>query len=230
MNNSDHRTVWRGNLVPGTALTRRQFLVSAAISLGVTRAFASGECRQDPMTGSLFCVAGIRSAVLDHNLAAAGVATSQQQSQWCWAACISMVFAYHGYDVSQLDIVARIKGAPVNEPGRGEEVSNALNASWHDRRGRRFRSRARVWDVMNGRNELSGNQAVIQDLLEDHPLISGAAGHATVVTAMEYYATPAGPLPVRVHVRDPWPGRGRRVLMPEEMAPLYVAGVRVIPA
>ena len=61
-----------------------------------------------------------------------------------------------------------------------------------------------------------------QDLSNDMPLIIGTMGHAMVLTSMVYYCqgwtgyawSDCG-INAAV-VRDPWPGKGRRVLSPEE--------------
>lgn len=212
---------------PRNSYLRRRILTTIIGGLFAPGAYSAGKCRPEPSSGLPYCVVGVRSAVLDHKLDLTGVATEQQRSQWCWAACISIIFAYHGHEVSQDEIVARVKGAPVNMPGRGDEITRALNSHWMDVRGRRFVSRARIWDVLGGRFDLEGNPDVIRELASDRPLVSGAAGHATVVTAMEYLETPMGPMPTRVIVRDPWPGRGRRVLSLEEANPIYIAAVEV---
>ena len=58
-----------------------------------------------------------------------------------------------------------------------------------------------------------------RELADDNPLIVGATGHAMVLTAMTYARDVAGNgQPLSLTVRDPWPGRGRRQLSPQEWA------------
>ena len=46
----------------------------------------------------------------------------QHMNVWCWAACISMVFAYYRHPVSQPRIVAETWGDIVNLPGRPDQM------------------------------------------------------------------------------------------------------------
>jgi hypothetical protein len=56
-----------------------------------------------------------------------------------------------------------------------------------------------------------------QDLSANMPLIVGAMGHAMVLTALTYWRDVYGRgQVVDAVVRDPWPGRGRRSLTPQE--------------
>src|SRR4051794_26288549 len=56
---------------------------------------------------------------------------TQQQTQWCWAASIAMVFSYYGHPVSQSRIVSEAYGGIVNVPAlTGSVMAQALNRSW----------------------------------------------------------------------------------------------------
>jgi hypothetical protein len=145
---------------------------------------------------------------------------TQYQSEWCWAACISMVFGCYGHPVSQQRIVTEAYGAPYNIPaGSGFVIAGALNRSWTDDNGRRFSSYLQAaFDVQAGVNAI--NSAIIVNALENgDPLIVGARGHAMVLTEVIYVPTPAGPSILSVGVFDPFPGRGARNLLPDEMIP-----------
>src|SRR5579864_7442162 len=66
----------------------------------------------------------------------------QRASQWCWAACISMVFAFHGHPIRQERIVEEAYGGLYDLPsGSGRNIARQLDRSWVDDRGRPFRSR-----------------------------------------------------------------------------------------
>jgi len=151
------------------------------------------------------CTAGIKATKLNH------VTAFQQQSEWCWAASISMVFAYYDHPVSQKRIVQETWGSVVNMPGQPDQILSDLNRAWKDDRGKSFSSSG---------DSLTANAATaVIDLRADRPLIIGALGHATVLTALTSdvnTATGAWQV-VAATVRDPWPlNGGRRILSPQE--------------
>ncbi|MBX2803377.1 MAG: hypothetical protein KTR31_37195 [Myxococcales bacterium] len=141
-----------------------------------------------------------------------------------------MLFRHYGYDVDQAAIVEQAYGGPINMPAQPWTILSALNRSWTDRTGRRFRSvaQAGVTDPARAAQDLAGGM----------PLIIGTLGHAVVLTAMSYafplvrdaWGRPAlGPAQVtQAVVRDPWPSKGRRVLSAREWYSIsFVARVRV---
>lgn len=195
-------------------IRRRELLLGSALALalpGAEQANASNVC------GPLQCVAQVPFAQV------AAKYEPQYQSEWCWAACISMVFAFYGHRVNQERIVSEVYGAPYNLPaGSGFVVARSLNRAWIDDTGRPFRSTLQaVFDVQSGVAAIN-NVAVISALARGFPLIVGARTHATVVTAVTYSPTPLGPNITAVGVIDPWPGIGARLLMPDEMVPIPV--------
>lgn len=149
----------------------------------------------------------------------------QEESQLCWAACISMIFAYHGRPVSQRRIVSEAYGAPVNMPaGSGLVIARQLNRQWQDDRGRAFSSRvAAAYDFDAGVNALN-NAMIVSELDRERPLVIGTTSHAVVVTAVDFLPTPAGPNIQAVGVFDPWPGIGMRALTGHEMRPMHLGG------
>jgi ABC-type bacteriocin/lantibiotic exporter with double-glycine peptidase domain len=163
------------------------------------------------------CTAGIESIKFQP------AQTYQRQNEWCWAACISMVFAYYGHAVSQERIVKEVWGRVVDMPGQPEQILSDLNRTWNDDAGKAFKSRA---------DALSANASTaVKDLENNQPLIIGALGHAMVLTALTgdtNVQTGAWQI-VEAVVRDPWPGRGgRRVLSPVEWFHVgFAARVRV---
>jgi hypothetical protein len=146
----------------------------------------------------------------------------QQASEWCWAACIQMVFSYWGHAVPQQEVVRQTWGSIVNMPGEPSQIVQDLNRQWIDERGRPFRS---VGDVFS-----ANGMTAAQDLARDMPLIIGSMGHAMVLTAVSYNRAPNGQGQVTVAmVRDPWPGNGgRRPLSHQEnAATMLLARIRV---
>lgn len=198
---------------------RRRFLGAAggAAALSLLPGVARAElvCR-DFMDGRR-CASGILSEMMP-------ITAWQNQTQWCWAACIAMLFAYNGHPVSQPRIVLESFGGIVNLPAEPDRIVAALNRPWVDDNGQPF--------SVTSAPGISNPVWMAQDLADDYPLIIGTRGHAMVLTALEYAApwvmTPLGPTTgpatiLSAMVRDPWPGQGRRLLRPEEWQGIFFA-------
>ena len=185
---------------------------------GVAQARATTSCQPTPQ-GEL-CVSEV-----DFARFAQEAYQPQYQTQWCWAASISMVFAYHGHPVAQPRIVSEVYGQPVNMPAQaGIVMAQQLNRTWVDDRGASFAAQvtgAYDWDA--GVNVIS-NQQLVAELERGHPLVIGNRSHAMVLTAVQYFKTPYGPNIVAAGVFDPWPGIGPRALTPDELYPIHLGG------
>jgi len=191
-------------------MNRRNFIRAGALA-GLSLTFprlASGRLRCGPFVppGLQGCEAGIDSRIASVTAASVG---GQHASEWCWAACIEMVFRYYGHRVPQERIVAETWGGIVNLPGQPGQILADLNRPWVDDRRRPFRVAGDVF---------TANQVTAaQDLAQDRPLIIGTMGHAMVLTALSYTRDGYGRGNVTAAtVRDPWPGKGRRVLSARE--------------
>ncbi len=179
-------------------------LVVASALGGLAGAARAGATCSPLGDGREQCMAGIRSDTVEATVATAG---GQRMSQWCWAASIAMVFRYYGYEVAQERIVAETFGQVVNMPGTTQQILTTLSREWQDDRGRRFQVTA----------GLVSREDAARELAADRPLMVGTLGHAMVLTALGYVKDPwNGDSVTQAIVRDPWPGRGRRELMPEE--------------
>jgi hypothetical protein len=89
-------------------------------------------CMPHPMFGQV-CEAGVS---LPH---IAQAYDTQQQTQWCWAASIEMIFRFYGYNVPQPAIVQQTYGAVTNMPAvTGYVISQNLNRNWVDQNGKHF--------------------------------------------------------------------------------------------
>ncbi len=189
-------------------MNRRELLKNVAFgvagALVPTRLKAEENCTQmAPLISR--CTAGIPSGKLD------GVQAFQQMPEWCWAACIQMIFTYWGHPVDQKRIVKETWGSIVNMPGQPHQILADLNRKWKDDDGKEFTSVA---------DSLTANAATaVVDLRRDRPLIIGALGHATVLTALTSDVNTYNRAwnVIAATVRDPWPGNGgRRILSPQE--------------
>src|SRR5207245_1216658 len=144
------------------------------------------------------CTAGLRS-----DLVHIPMSRPQEESNWCWAACIQMVFRYNDLNISQGKIVQEVFGSRVNRPGAPEEILRALNRTWTDARGDDYQVEGDTYSVTPA--------TAAQDLAADFPLIIGTLGHAMVLTAVNFYRDMNGNGQiVSAVVRDPFPGKGRR--------------------
>lgn len=183
-------------------------------AVGTTPATAKTTCQLIPQ-GQL-CTAQV-----DFNTFAQTAFETQDQSQWCWAASISMLFSYYGHPVSQGRIVEGVYGRRVNLPsGPGWNIAGQVNRDWTDDKGKAFHSRLTAAYDFDARVYGLDNNWLVRELDQERPFIIGTAGHAVVVTAIQFVPTPAGPNVVSVGVFDPWPGRGARGLSPAEMMPM----------
>jgi hypothetical protein len=191
-------------------MDRRKFLKAGSSSLAIgalgLSAPASALLRCGPFNvyGERICKAGISSAIAD-----IGINKPQFKSQWCWAACIEMVFEYYGLYVPQSVIVEQTWGQIINMPAQPGEILQNLNRNWIDALGRRFYVQSNLFTV-------SFAQAS-QDLSNNMPLIIGTQGHAMVLTSLDYVVDQYGNGQVlNAIVRDPWPDQGRRSLSVSE--------------
>ena len=208
-------------------MNRRQLLGSVAsgtAGLLITPALKADITCYPPVTNAYGysvqnCDVGIPSHLMHY------VAAMQEQDQWCWAACIQMMFRVYGYDLPQHQLVQQTWGSIVNMPAYPEQIMAALNRGYVDTRGRPFWAYGDAFTVSIA--------TAIQDLANRSPLIVGALGHATVLTALNYTQSNAGELQVNsAIVRDPWPtSPSRRELTPEEWYGIsFAARVRCEPA
>lgn len=136
-------------------------------------------------------------------------AASQQNSNWCWAASLQMIFNYYGVDIRQDQIVRGSYGTDPygrlpNWTGSTGLITRNLN-NWNvDNRGRRYAVQSRMY------NGAPTPVYLVQELSAGRPVLigyrSGAnSGHAVVITAVSYYNTVYGPQIQSIVVRDPWP-------------------------
>lgn len=192
-------------------------MLSMSLASAVTARAGDQDIRCGPdRVGRTICEVGISSLSMQR------ASKRQNMNQWCWAACISMLFDYYGHPVSQARIVEQAYNGIVNMPAGPDRILAALNRRWIDDRGRPFVVQADVFSVTTA--------TAASDLENNHPLIIGTLGHAVVLTAMTYYPTFYGPYVVNAIVRDPWPTRAsRREITSMEWANItFAARVRVI--
>lgn len=146
---------------------------------------------------------GIPSAQFDY------YASSQRNTNWCWAACIQMILNYYGINITQEQIVQRSYGTDAdgtlpNWAGSFQTITANLN-NWNiDNSGNSYVVQAALYFYAPNPSYL------IQELSNQHPVLIGYnsgqnSGHAVVITACSYILTNSGPIIQSIVVRDPWP-------------------------
>lgn len=207
-------------------MNRRTFLAGVAVSVvgGLLTlpesASALIHCNPTNVRDVQQCEVGIDSRIVHVTAAAVG---GQHRTQWCWAACIEMVFRYYGYHIPQEIIVHDTWGSIVDLPANPRQILRSLNTIWTDTRGYMFQVRA---DSIPGYPA-----AAASDLADNYPLIIGTTGHAMVLTALQYFTNSRGDGKVTgAAVSDPWPGNGQRALSPQEWDnQSFLARIRLYP-
>ncbi|MFN8255718.1 MAG: C39 family peptidase [Bacteroidales bacterium] len=136
-------------------------------------------------------------------------ASSQRNSNWCWAASLQMIFNYYGINITQEQIVARSYGVDAygnlpNWAGSFPVITANLN-NWNvDNNGRQYVVGASLnWGAPTP-------AYLIQELYTQHPVLIGYqsgpnSGHAVVITACSYTESYYGPIIQSIVVRDSWP-------------------------
>lgn len=205
-------------------MDRRLFLLSGLATSVTPAASAEYQCSPPDLYGNQICTAGIPSLRF--------FAARQLCDQWCWAACIQMIFATAGRLVPQEAIVMKLFGGLVCEPAPGgQAIIAAINGNWIDKNGYTFSAYSEpLLDLEAGYPNPRAAAAAAQELANGYPLINGALHHATVLTAMTYARDPYGNgQPLELTVRDPWPDSpSRRTLsMQEANSTTFLAAVRV---
>ena len=205
-------------------MDRRLFLLSGLAMAVTPAASAEYQCSYPDAYGRQICTAGIPSLRF--------YAARQLCDQWCWAACIQMVFATAGRYVSQEAIVLKLFGGLVCAPASGgRAIIAAINGNWIDDNGYPFSAYSEpLLDLSAGYPNPEAAAAAARELANGYPLINGALGHATVLTAMTYARDAYGNgQPLELTVRDPWPDNpSRRTLSMQEAGSTdFLAAVRV---
>lgn len=155
----------------------------------------------------------------------------QEQSNWCWAACIEMIFGYHGLELTQEDIVRRSYGIPPGGKlpdvvGKFEVITRNLNEWNIDSRGAAYQVRSEEnWGAPEPED-------LIAELKAGHPVMVGYrtgpnSGHAVLITAVSYLKTPKGPEIQTVVVRDPMPNPQNPGVAGRYEYPAYRFGRRI---
>lgn len=199
-------------------MNRRAFLQGC---LATTAALSPILARAAETCTPIYCDVGLPNIVMT---------PAQQCQQWCWAACIQAIFGLNNHPIDQRVIVQKLFGGLICAPANNPQMFAAINGQWIDSNGQQFHAQADVlYDPLFHIVRHDALPIMINELRYGRPLINGAVGHATVLTAIRYRNTPAGPQVISATIRDPWPlNPNRRLLMPHEMmGTTFIARVMV---
>ena len=146
-------------------------------------------------------------------------AAEQEKQNWCWAACIQMVYSTQGIKVSQEDIVKATLGVVIDAPAGPQHFMDALKG-WKPSRSGRKSLEASFYE---GPPQLS---TLTLSLKSKVPVILGLTypdenvGHGVVITAVYLEPGTEGKELTSVIVRDPAAifssSKGKRRLEPAE--------------
>lgn len=208
------------------------FFLCASGVFTAAPALASTQCSVDATYGSV-CVSQVQFAQFYTT-----AYQTQQQSEWCWAASIAMLWAFYGHPISQSEIVSSVYGGVQNIPAQaGYQLVEVLNGQRVDDNGRSFLSTVTgvydatanvatlTYDQIAG--ALDGNQPVILGLIT-----SQGSGHAVVLTQITYYQIPGSPYAIDPSgynilgggIFDPWPGNGAQSIAPNYLSTVTAGG------
>jgi hypothetical protein len=156
---------------------------------------------------------GIATEVFDF------IAASQEQEMWCWAASIQMLLNFYRVPVTQEQIVSRVYGIPLNQPGTDNAISASLHGWGINANGKHFTVQSCVAPGP------PSPQVLFRELSRGHPILltfnpGFPLGHAVVVTA----ASSIGTIVTSLVYRDPSQtptnieNKGRVELFTEQLA------------
>lgn len=230
-------------------MVSRRFVMAglpAAALVHARLAHSAPRCTAADAQGNQQCVSGLEIGKMG--------TVRQRCRDWCWAACIQAVFSLQGRETAQEWAVEKIFGSSkcqVDGPGgTPSQIIRAINGEWIDQYGFKFQAGAEALPdaalvVSTSVSGQGGSQAtdmatqlffndgarqLVSELDRGRPLIIGAVGHATVLTAASYTKDRSGNIRLtELTVRDPWPEYpNRRTLTPGEVrGAFFVARVWV---
>lgn len=207
-------------------MDRRKFILAGGAALMAGHAKADINCSPPDYYGNQICTVGVSSLRF--------FSTYQKCPYWCWAACIQMVFATAGHLVAQEVIVQKLFGNLACAPApNGFAILQAVNGTWWDTNGDIFQAEGvPLADLAVGFANPNASVAAANELAAGYPLINGAMGHATVLTAMTFARDRFGGGQVReLIVRDPYPyspprPNRRRLNYQELNSNVFLAAIR----
>lgn len=176
------------------------------------------ECRPD---GAGFEICEARAC----SFLASVAPNAQENSNWCWAACLEMAFSCLSHRVTQQTIVKTAWGDIRNVPASEREIVRTAQREYVDTFGTRFRAKARLLDrTITMITDMASLGQTFEHVGAGKPAIVGTwnadgSGHATMLTSLTVRRSAdrkSSPEFRAAGVYDPWPGRERRAFTLED--------------
>jgi hypothetical protein len=192
--------------------------IVSAMPLATPGAKTGPECRADG-AGMEICEA--RACTFLASVAP----KAQENSNWCWAACLEMSFSCLSHRVDQQTIVRAAWGDIRNVPAAPAEIVRSVQREYVDAFGSRFRLRARLLDrTITIITDVAAIGQTFEHVAAGKPAIVGTinpdgSGHATMLTSLTVRRSTdrkSSPEFRAAGVYDPWPGRERRAFTLED--------------
>jgi hypothetical protein len=192
----------------------------AVVALALPAARAQLACAEADDRGLQRCVAALPGDVVRK------MTRTQEKSKWCWAASLSMIFARHGHEISQEEIVREIVGEPLNVGLPTHLIAGTINRDWYQS-GWVLRTSAREQLLLAGEKAPASVHLLVTSLARGEPLLLSAHGHGLVVVGIGYdLHGPSGALRITSGtVIDPLPGVGVRAMSLSELSVSLLARV-----
>lgn len=204
----------RREFLSGLVLLGGARLLPAQKTSAAVAARGGPSCRPDAIAGMEICDAAACTFL------ASVAPNAQEQSNWCWAACLEMSFSCLGYRVNQQTIVKAAWGDIRNAPANAADMVKTINREYVDVVGDRFRPKARLLDrTITLITLMAALSATFDHVAAGKPALvatlnSDGSGHATMLTHLSVRRPVSRLTSPEFHsarVYDPWPGRERRV-------------------
>jgi hypothetical protein len=165
--------------VPGTGLAHNKSCKPMSDMYGNT----------SDMYGNVFftCEERVSRNIEENAITLDELSTVQEESYWCWAASVEMLFSHYGYRLPQRDIVRQVWKEELNRPVLEGRMKRLLNKTWTDADGKRLkvdgtffhRSGSLEWN-------LDMVKKASEEIRKDHPLLIGTMNHMMVLVGMTY--------------------------------------------
>jgi len=204
----------RRELLSGLLLLGGGRILSEAAPIGSLSAlFTPGPLCHPDGPGTQICEG--RSCVF----MAAVASRAQENSKWCWAACLEMAFTCFDHHVSQDAIVKATWGDIRNAPASPDQIVETLNREYVGSRGEHFRPKARLIDRTSSLfSDMASLGRIFDHVSAGNPAIIGSftaagTGHATMLIGLTVRRSADGksiPEFRSARVYDPWPDANGR--------------------
>jgi hypothetical protein len=213
-------------------MKRRDFLTSLAI-LGAARLLPATTAPTAPATpaptpGPSCVPDGVGMEICEAKACTflASIAPHvQEETNWCWAACLEMAFSCLGNRVTQENIVKATWGDIRNAPLSPADIVKTVNREYVNNTGGRFRPKAKLLDrTFTLFTNIGALAETFDHVAAGKPAIvgtfnpNGGTGHATMLTHLTVRRANRNTVP-ELHsasVYDPWFARGSQAFTQED--------------